>query len=90
MAETLTAWRYGCIWPRCSGFVHMFLYAGRHSVPRRWAVHLPSGLYDQIASISAVLVLLAAGSSCGDSCSAPHALTRLAEPCAEDRRHRCL
>ncbi|MCL4767045.1 MAG: cbb3-type cytochrome c oxidase subunit I [Hyphomicrobiaceae bacterium] len=44
------------------GFVVMFLYAGRHSVPRRWAVHLPEWvLYDQLASIFAVLVLLAAG-----------------------------
>lgn len=41
------------------GFVAMFLYAGRHSVPRRWAVHLPEWmLYDQLASIFAVLVLL--------------------------------
>lgn len=44
------------------GFVLMFLYAGRHSVPRRWAVHLPEWvLYDQIATILAVLVLLTAG-----------------------------
>lgn len=43
------------------GFVTMFLYAGRHSVPRRWAVHLPEWMaYDQLASIFAVLVLLSA------------------------------
>lgn len=43
------------------GFVAMFLYAGRHSVPRRWAVHLPQWmLYDQIASVFSVLVLLMA------------------------------
>ncbi len=44
------------------GFVLMFLYAGRHSVPRRWAAHLPEWvLYDQLASIFAALVLLTAG-----------------------------
>lgn len=43
------------------GFVAMFLYAGRHSVPRRWAVHLPEWIvYDQIASVMAIGVLLAA------------------------------
>lgn len=42
------------------GFVLMFLYAGRHSVPRRWAEHLPEWiLYDRIASVFAVFVLLA-------------------------------
>lgn len=42
-------------------FVAMFLYAGRHSVPRRWAVHLPEWmLYDQIASVMAIAVVLAA------------------------------
>lgn len=42
------------------GFVFMFLYAGARSVPRRWAVHLPEWmLYDRIASVAAVLVLLA-------------------------------
>jgi cytochrome c oxidase subunit 1 len=43
------------------GFVAMFLYAGAHSVPRRWAVHLPEWLlYDRIASILAVLVVVTA------------------------------
>jgi cytochrome c oxidase subunit 1 len=43
------------------GFVAMFLYAGRHSVPRRWAVHLPEWVaYDQIASVMAIAVVLAA------------------------------
>lgn len=41
------------------GFVFMFLYAGRHSVPRRWAEHLPEWiLYDRIASVFALFVLL--------------------------------
>lgn len=41
------------------GFVLMFLYAGRHSVPRRWAEHLPEWiLYDRIASVFAFFVLL--------------------------------
>lgn len=43
----------------CLGFVAMFLYGGRESVPRRWAVHLPEWIiYDQIASIFGVLILL--------------------------------
>lgn len=43
------------------GFVAMFLYAGRHGVPRRWAAHLPEWmLYDQIASVLAVVVIVIA------------------------------
>lgn len=42
------------------GFVLMFLYSGRHSVPRRWAVHFPEWMvYDQIASIFAAVLVLA-------------------------------
>lgn len=44
-----------------AGFCLMFLYAGKESVPRRWAVHLPEWmLYDQIASVFGVFVILAA------------------------------
>lgn len=43
------------------GFVGMFLYSGRHSVPRRWAEHLPEWQgYDVAASVFAVLVVAAA------------------------------
>lgn len=43
------------------GFVLMFLNGGSHSVPRRWAVHLPEWMvYDQIASVFAIVVLAAA------------------------------
>lgn len=43
------------------GFVFMFLYAGRESVPRRWAVHLVEWVpYDQIATIFAIVVIVAA------------------------------
>jgi cytochrome c oxidase subunit 1 len=42
------------------GFVTMFLYSGMASVPRRWATHLPEWIvYDKIASVFAVLVVLA-------------------------------
>lgn len=41
------------------GFVVMFLYSGRQSVPRRWAEHVPEWmLYDRIASVFASIVLL--------------------------------
>lgn len=44
------------------GFVAMFLYGGRQSVPRRWAEHLPEWLvYDRIASVLGVLVLVMTG-----------------------------
>ena len=43
------------------GFTLAFLYAGRASVPRRYAVHLPEWLpYDRIASYFAVLVIASA------------------------------
>lgn len=43
------------------GFVLVFLYSGRHSVPRRWAVHWPEWMvYDRFASVFAALVILAA------------------------------
>lgn len=43
------------------GFVAMFLYGGRMGVPRRWAAHLPEWVaLDRIASVFAVLVVLAA------------------------------
>jgi cytochrome c oxidase subunit 1 len=43
------------------GFVMMFLYAGRHGVPRRWAVHLPEWVvYDRIASVMALVVIATA------------------------------
>ncbi len=42
------------------GFVGMFLYAGKESVPRRWAVHLPEWIpYDRVASALVVFVILA-------------------------------
>jgi cytochrome c oxidase subunit 1 len=42
------------------GFVGTFLYAGKMSVPRRWAVHLPEWVArDRLASIFALVVLLA-------------------------------
>ena len=41
-------------------FVLMFLAGGRASVPRRWAVHFAEWQgYDRVASIGAVLVILA-------------------------------
>lgn len=41
-------------------FVMMFLAGGRASVPRRWAVHLPQWIvYDRVASVGAMLVILA-------------------------------
>jgi cytochrome c oxidase subunit 1 len=43
------------------GFVAMFLYGGRQSVPRRWAEHLPEWLvYDRIASVFSVFILVMA------------------------------
>ncbi|HKV96351.1 MAG TPA: cbb3-type cytochrome c oxidase subunit I [Gammaproteobacteria bacterium] len=40
-------------------FVLAFLYAGDHSVPRRYAVHLPQWLpYDKAGSIGAMLIIL--------------------------------
>lgn len=43
------------------GFAVMFLYSGRISVPRRWAVHLPEWLvYDRIASVFAAVAVVAA------------------------------
>jgi cytochrome c oxidase subunit 1 len=40
------------------GFTLAFLYGGRASVPRRYAVHLPEWLaYDRIASVFAALVI---------------------------------
>lgn len=42
------------------GFVAMFLYGGRSSVPRRWAEHLAEWqLYDRIASVFIVLIVVA-------------------------------
>jgi cytochrome c oxidase subunit 1 len=42
------------------GFVGTFLYAGKMSVPRRWAVHLPEWVaQDRLASIFALAVVLA-------------------------------
>ena len=42
------------------GFVGMFLLSGRHSIPRRWAVHMPEWVpYDRIASAFAALVVAA-------------------------------
>jgi cytochrome c oxidase subunit 1 len=42
------------------GFVLSFLFAGSHSVPRRFAVHLPEWLiFDRVASLFAVLVVVA-------------------------------
>lgn len=41
------------------GFVFMFLYSGRHSVPRRYAEHLPEWVpYDRLASLFVVLVVV--------------------------------
>lgn len=40
------------------GFVFMFLLSGRHSVPRRYAEHLPEWVpYDRMASLFVVLVI---------------------------------
>jgi cytochrome c oxidase subunit 1 len=42
------------------GLVGTFLYAGKMSVPRRWAVHLPEWVArDQLASIFALVIVLA-------------------------------
>jgi cytochrome c oxidase subunit 1 len=42
------------------GFTMSFLYSGRASVPRRFAVHLPEWVaYDRVASVFAVLVIAA-------------------------------
>jgi cytochrome c oxidase subunit 1 len=42
------------------GLAGTFLLSGRHSVPRRWAVHLPEWLpYDRIGSLFAALVVAA-------------------------------
>jgi len=42
------------------GFVMSFLYAGANSVPRRYAEHAPQWVaYDQVASVFAVLVVVA-------------------------------
>lgn len=53
-----------CFWLYAAGgigFAVMFLYSGRLSVPRRWAVHLPEWLvYDQIASVFAALAVVTA------------------------------
>lgn len=41
------------------GFVMAFLYAGKNSVPRRWAVHLDEWLAtDQLATVFAIFVIL--------------------------------
>ena len=57
LADRLSFWAFAL---GGLGFVTMFLYSGRVSVPRRWAVHLPEWIvYDQIASVFAVLVVLA-------------------------------
>lgn len=54
-------WAYAVYVLGALGFVFMFLFSGRHSVPRRWAEHLPEWMpYDQAASVFAFLVLLAA------------------------------
>jgi cytochrome c oxidase subunit 1 len=43
------------------GFVLLFLYSGKESVPRRWAQHLPEWFgYNQLASAFATLVVIAA------------------------------
>lgn len=43
------------------GLVATFLYAGKESVPRRWAVHLPEWTgQDRLGSIFAMLVVIAA------------------------------
>jgi cytochrome c oxidase subunit I len=43
------------------GFVLSFLYAGKESVARRYAVHLPEWLpYDRLGSLFAVLVVASA------------------------------
>lgn len=43
------------------GFVFVFLYAGRESVPRRWAVHLPEWIaLDRIATVFAAIAIAAA------------------------------
>jgi cytochrome c oxidase subunit 1 len=42
------------------GLVATFLYAGKISVPRRWAVHLPEWVaQDRVGSIFAALAVLA-------------------------------
>ncbi len=42
------------------GLAGTFLLAGRHGVPRRWAVHLPEWVpYDRIGSLFAALVVIA-------------------------------
>jgi cytochrome c oxidase subunit 1 len=42
------------------GLVLTFLYAGKESVPRRWAVHAPEWIgQDQLGSAFAALVVLA-------------------------------
>ncbi len=50
-------------WMYLSGglaFVFMFLAGGHASVPRRWATHFPGWqVYDQVASLSAALVIVA-------------------------------
>jgi cytochrome c oxidase subunit 1 len=54
-------WAFWCYALGGVGFVVMFLYAGKESVPRRWAVHLPEWIaYDRIASVFVLLVVLAA------------------------------
>jgi cytochrome c oxidase subunit 1 len=42
------------------GLAGSFLLSGRHSIPRRWAVHLPEWVpYDRIGSVFAALVVIA-------------------------------
>ncbi|MGH8730573.1 MAG: hypothetical protein ACREVF_02510, partial [Burkholderiales bacterium] len=42
------------------GFVLMFLYSGRHGVPRRYAEHLPEWMpYDRIGALFAVVTVVA-------------------------------
>lgn len=51
-------WVAGAYLLAALGFVMMFLYSGRQSVPRRWAAHLPEWMpYDRIAAVFSLLVL---------------------------------
>jgi cytochrome c oxidase subunit 1 len=56
--DTLSFWTFAVAG---LGLAGTFLLSGRHSIPRRWAVHLPEWLpYDRIGSVFAALVVAAA------------------------------
>lgn len=55
--DRMAFWAYGLAG---AGFAITLLYAGKESVPRRWAVHLPEWIAaDRLASLFVLLVILA-------------------------------